>query len=111
MPAGAALAVVLADGEPWVRVWIPEPVRARVRIGTPARVELDGVGATLRGSVREVSREPEFTPHYALTERDRVHLVYEARVTVHDAPVDLPTGLPARVLLEVEESAPGEAAP
>jgi HlyD family secretion protein len=111
VPAGAALAVILADGEPWVRVWIPEPARARVGVGTPARVELDGVGAVLRGSVSDVSREAEFTPHYALTERDRVHLVYEARVAIHDAPPGLPAGLPARVVLEAEEAAPDEAAP
>jgi HlyD family secretion protein len=106
VPAGAALAVILAEGEPWARVWIPEPSRARVVAGTPAQVHVDGLGAPIRGSVRDVSREPEFTPHYALTERDRVHLVYEARVTLHDAPADLPAGLPARVVLEVGEAAP-----
>jgi HlyD family secretion protein len=99
VPAGATLAVVLASEQPWVRVWVPEPSRAGVASGTPARIEVDGVAEPMRGRVRDVSREPEFTPHYALTERDRVHLVYEARVTVLDAPDNLPAGLPARVFL------------
>ena len=44
-----------------------------------------------------MAREPEFTPHYALTERDRVHLVYETRVRLQDAPPGLRPGLPAEV--------------
>jgi hypothetical protein len=40
--------------------------------------------AASRVDVLDVSREPEFTPHFALTERDRVHLVYETRVGIDD---------------------------
>lgn len=103
VPAGATLAVILAAGDPWVRVWIPEPHRAQVAAGTPAQVFVDGIAEPLEGRVRDVSRDAAFTPHYALTERDRVHLVYEARVTVLDAPADLPAGMPAHVLLDLPE--------
>jgi len=106
VPVGATLAVVLAQGQPWVRVWIPETSRVEIGSGTPARVEVDGIPAPLRARVRDVSREPEFTPHYALTERDRVHLVYEARVTLLDAPDSLPAGLPARVWFVADDVAP-----
>jgi hypothetical protein len=47
--------------------------------------------------VLDISREPEFTPHYALTERDRVHLVYETRVRIENAPPQLRPGVPAEV--------------
>jgi HlyD family secretion protein len=97
VPAGAVLAVILSDGMPWVRVWVPEESYVRVAPGTPAEIEIDGVGRTLRGSVLDISRDPEFTPHYALTERDRVHLVYETRVGILDAPTDLRPGAPAQV--------------
>ena len=56
----------------------------------------------LRGSVLDVAREPAFTPHYALTERDRVHLVYEARVRLLDAPPGLRPGLPAEVEISAQ---------
>jgi hypothetical protein len=46
-----------------------------------------------------VARESEFTPHFALTERDRVHLVYETRVTITDAPATIRPGLPAEVTI------------
>jgi HlyD family secretion protein len=99
VPAGAVLAIVLGDTPPWVRVWIPEQSFVRVLPGTPAEVRIDGIEGPLRGSVLDVSRDPEFTPHYALTERDRVHLVYETRVRLLDAPAGLRPGVPAQVLI------------
>ena len=99
VPAGAVLAIVLGDALPWVRVWIPEESFVRVLPGMPAEVRIDGIDAPLRGSVLDVSRDPEFTPHYALTERDRVNLVYETRVRLLDAPPQLRPGVPAQVLI------------
>lgn len=97
VPAGAVLVVILADDDPWVRVWLPETHFAGVDPGTAASVRIDGVVGSLRGSVLDVAREPAFTPHYALTERDRVHLVYETRVRILGAPDGLRPGVPAEV--------------
>lgn len=99
VPAGAVLVVLLADDAPWVRVWIPETSVARVAPGDRARIRVDGVDGTLEGRILDVAREPEFTPHYALTERDRVHLVYETRVRIENAPPELRPGVPAEVEL------------
>lgn len=99
VPVGAVVAVLLDDSAPWVRVWIPEDRYVDVHPGTPARIEIDGLPDPLEGSVLDVSREPEFTPHYALTERDRTYLVYQARVEIHDAPPSLRPGVPAEVWL------------
>jgi len=111
VPAGAVVAVLLADEEPWVRVWVPEPRLSQVRLGAPARIEIDGIERPLQGRVLEVVREPAFTPHYALTERDRVYLVYETRVAILDPPPGLRPGLPARVTLEPAAPAETLAAP
>ena len=99
VPAGGVVAVVLDGAAPWVRVWLPERRLAQVRPGTPARIRIDGLDGPLRGRVLDVAREPEFTPHFVLTERDRVHLVYETRVRIDDAPAELRPGLPAEVTL------------
>jgi HlyD family secretion protein len=101
VPAGGVVCVLLDAGIPWVRVWIPEQRVARVHPGLTAVVTIDGLAAPLAARVLDVAREPEFTPHFALTERDRVHLVYEARVALLDAPADLRPGLPAEVRLPV----------
>jgi HlyD family secretion protein len=97
VPAGGVVVVVLDAAAPWVRIWLPEPSLARVRAGTPADVRVDGLATALHGRVLDVAREPEFTPHFALTERDRVHLVYETRVRLEDAPAGLRPGIPAEV--------------
>jgi len=99
VPAGAVVAVLLADEEPWVRVWIPERSAALLAPGTAADIQIDGIPRILSGSVLEVAHEASFTPHYALTERDRVHLVYETRIGITDAPFGLRPGLPARVTI------------
>jgi hypothetical protein len=61
--------------------------------------------------VLDVAREPEFTPHYALTERDRVHLVYETRVRIENAPAELRPGVPAEVELLPAATSTAEASP
>lgn len=96
VPAGAVVAVLLQDGPAWVRVWIPARAVARLGPGTPAEVRVDGVADTLPGEILDVSSEPAFTPHYALTERERVHLVYAARVQI-DSPASLRPGSGATV--------------
>lgn len=99
VPAGAVAAVILQDEAPWVRVWIPEPALARLATGAPAEVSIDGFDQPFAARVEDIAREPEFTPHYALTERERVHLVYEARVRLADAPAGLRPGAPATVVI------------
>lgn len=108
VPAGAVVAVLLADGKPWVRIWAPERAIARLAIGTPAEIRVDGFDGAMRGRVLDVAREASFTPHYALTERERVHLVYQTRVEIDDAPAALRPGAPAevRIALGAPEPAP-----
>lgn len=100
-PAGGVVAVVIANDNPWVRVWLPTRVVARVKLGQEAKVKVEGLDNWFEGTVEHVSREPEFTPHYALTERETAHLVYETRIRLVDPQVDLPPGIPARVTLPI----------
>jgi len=105
VPAGAVLAVLLADGPPWVRVWLPERALANVAPGQQAEVRIDGVPGPQTGRVLDVGREPEFTPHLALTERERGHLVYETRVLLEgDALARLRPGVPATVTFRLASS-------
>lgn len=103
VPAGGVVAVVLADDAPWVRVWLPSRAVGRLAPGAEARVRVQGFDEPLAGRLREIAREAEYTPHYALTERERAHLVYEARVVLPEAPADLRPGLPATVRLQLDD--------
>jgi HlyD family secretion protein len=94
------VAVVLAEGMPYARVHIPEPLRASYVAGARVQLAIDGVAAPLGGTVRYVSAEASFTPYYSLTQEDRSRLSYLAEITVDDpAAADLPAGVPVQVTL------------
>ena len=100
---GATVAVLLASSAPYARIHVPEQMRARVKVGTAARIRVDGVDRGFNGQVRFVSSEAEFTPYYALTAADRSKLSYRAEVAFNDADAaTLPAGLPLDVSLELE---------
>lgn len=96
---GSPVAVVLAGTAPYARVYIPEPWRVQIEIGTALSVRVDGVDAPFTGTVRWISHEPAFTPYYALNQSERSRLVYLAEVQLSDKASHLPSGVPAQVLL------------
>ena len=96
--AGAVVATLLVDAAPYARIYVPEPVRARVTPGLAAVVRTDGIDTEFAGTVRFVSSEAAFTPYFALTQRDRSRLSYLAEVTLTgEAAGSLPTGIPVEV--------------
>lgn len=96
-PVGAPLAVLLVGDAPYVRIYVPEPLRTRVKVGDPARVHIEGSDASYAGRVRMIRNEPIFTPYYALTGKDAARLSYLAEVALDGDAAGLPGGLPARV--------------
>jgi HlyD family secretion protein len=99
-PAGAPVVVMLADGTPYARIHVPEPLRSAVTPGRRVEIAIDGVEGRLEGTVRFVSAEAEYTPYYSLTQRDRSRLSYAAEVAVEDPrAAALPVGVPVQVTL------------
>ncbi|NJN52837.1 MAG: HlyD family efflux transporter periplasmic adaptor subunit [Gammaproteobacteria bacterium] len=92
-PIGAPVAVLLTAGAPFARVYVPEPLRARVHAGDTVAVAVDGVDAPFTGRVRFIATDASFTPYFALTRYDRGRLVYVAEIDLVDAD-DLPAGVP-----------------
>jgi HlyD family secretion protein len=95
---GATLAVMLADDRPYARVYVPEPFRASLKVGDEREVRIDGVDTAITGRLRWIATDPAFTPYYALNASDRARLVYMAEFDL-DYSDDLPTGVPAQVIL------------
>ena len=93
-PVGSPLVVLLADGAPYARVYVPERLRARVRVGTPAQVRIEGESKTYAGAVRMIRSSPTFTPYYALTGQDAARLSYLAEIQLGQDARELPAGLP-----------------
>ncbi len=97
-PAGAPVIVMLADGAPYARIFVPEPLRARVMPGMAASLRIDGVASPLAGTVRYIASEATYTPYFALTQRDRSRLSFVAEVIVTDERGrELPSGIPVEV--------------
>lgn len=94
-PLGAVL-LSLLDGPAYARVYIPASRRLQVGIGTPCRVQVEGIVEAFGARVRSVRADPAFTPYYALTGDDASRLAYRAELVLDGDTKALPAGLPAQ---------------
>ncbi len=97
---GDVVAILLTGQQPYARVYIPEPLRAGLRVGSTMRIAVDGIEQPVTGTVRRIASEANFTPYFALTERDRGRLSFLAEVRMPDLPERLPEGLPVQALFD-----------
>lgn len=99
VPVGTPLAILLVGDAPYARVYVPEPLRANVKIGDRATLHVDGRAETFTGKVRSIRSEASFTPYYALSGKDAARLSYLAEIVFEPAApaAGLPAGLPVRV--------------
>jgi len=79
-PAQPALTLGFAN-RLYVRTFVPETKLGRVKQGQAAEVTVDAFpGRRFPGRVTEISPDAEFTPKPVETRRERVNLVYAAKV-------------------------------
>jgi HlyD family secretion protein len=97
VPVGTPLAILLVGEKPYARVYVAQPLRASVRVGTAATVHLQGTDASYSGRVRAIRSEPSFTPYYALAGEDASRLSWLAEIELDAAADGLPVGIPVRV--------------
>lgn len=114
--AGKPLLLLGDLDHPWIKVYVPETVLGKIRLGTPARVFVDSFpGRPFRGTVTWISDQAEFTPKNVQTAEERVNLVYAVKITIHDAQRRLKAGMPADAEIPIGETAsahtPGSKAP
>ncbi len=93
-PIGAPLAIELVGEAPYARVYVPEPLRAAVKVGDPVQVVVDGRKDAFSGQVRAIREEPVFTPYFALTGEDAPRLSWLAEIQLGKDAADLPIGVP-----------------
>lgn len=96
VPVGTPLAILLVGEHPYARVYIPQPLRAAVQVGTKATVRLHGTDLQYDGHVRAIRSEPSFTPYYALSGEDASRLSWLAEIELDAAADALPVGHPVR---------------
>ena len=82
----------------WVDIFLPETDLGRVKVGEPCEVTLDSLpGKVFQARVSYIAQTAEFTPRFVQTERERVLLVYRAKVSITDPTLELKPGSPADV--------------
>jgi HlyD family secretion protein len=99
---GQPIMVVLGGEQPHARVYVPERLRVHVRAGSPVELRIDGIDDPVTGAVRWVASEAAFTPYFALTERDRGRLTYEAKVDLDVSGERLPDGVPVEAEFRID---------
>lgn len=102
-PVGAPLAVMLVGEAPYARVYLPQALRNRLKVGDTVRVRLDGQKKAYTGRVRMIRSEPSFTPYFALTGQDAERLSYLAEISLGKEAASLPVGAPLQVVSDGDE--------
>ncbi|KZY44780.1 hypothetical protein A3733_14950 [Pseudoalteromonas shioyasakiensis] len=96
---GSPVVIIQANSAPYARVYIPEPYRAKLNQGMTLTVRVDGIDKDIQGELTWIASEPAFTPFYALNQDERARLMYLAEVTLPVSENNLPTGVPAQVIM------------
>ncbi|MDI4652401.1 MULTISPECIES: HlyD family secretion protein [Pseudoalteromonas] len=96
---GSPVVIIQANSAPYARVYIPEPYRAKLNQGMTLTVRVDGIDKDIQGELTWIASEPAFTPFYALNQEERARLMYLAEVTLPVRENNLPTGVPAQVIM------------
>jgi len=105
-PGSPALTMGFAD-RLYVRTFVPETQMGRVKQGQAATVTVDAFpGKSFPARVTEISPDAEFTPKPVETRRERVNLVYAAKVDLDGGWSDpLVPGQPAEVAVKAAATA------
>jgi HlyD family secretion protein len=93
---GVPILTLMNPADIWVRAYVPEEEMARIKVGSPARVSVDGYPARrFPGRITEIASEAEFTPRNVQTRKERVNLVFRIKIAVDNPEGILKPGMPA----------------
>ncbi|MET0595667.1 MAG: HlyD family efflux transporter periplasmic adaptor subunit [Polyangiaceae bacterium] len=95
--AGAPVCTVADTKHPYADVFVPQEGLGDLKVGTPAKVEIDARPQAFSARIEDVGRRTEFTPRYIFSERERSQLVVRVRVRIDDPDEALHAGVPAFV--------------
>src|SRR5215471_5806571 len=100
--AGTPVITVGDIDRPWVRAYINEPDRARVKLGPAVTVTTDVPGKFYNGRITFISSQAEFTPKQIQTQQERVKLVYRIKIEVENPHRELKSNMPvdAEIVLD-----------
>ena len=88
----------------WVRAYVQEPDMGKIRLGMSAEVTTDSYpGKRYKAWIGFISPTAEFTPKSVETQELRSSLVYQVRVYACDPDNELRQGMPATVIIPLNQ--------
>lgn len=103
--AGRPVVTLTNLNKPWVRVYVPETVIGRIRLGSIADITVDSFpNRVFKGRVTYIASQAEFTPKNVQTQEERVKLVFAVDVTADNPDGSLKPGMPADVVIYTPEN-------
>jgi len=103
--ANQPVARILEPSQVWIRVYVPEPMLGRVRVGQRAAVSVDTFPhREFPGRVVEIRTQAEYTPRNVQTLDQRMDQVFGVKVAIDPAP-ELKPGMAAMVRI-LEDAGP-----
>lgn len=93
------IATLLVPQRIWVRVYVPEPMLARIQLGQKTSVRVDGFpGRQFGGTVEQINRAAEFTPRNVQTTAERIQQVFGIKIALDNSDGLLRAGMGAEAL-------------
>ena len=99
---GTTVLTVGDMAHPWLRGYINETDKPRVKIGAKARVTTDSPDKVYWGRVGFIADEAEFTPKQIQTQQERVKLVYRIKIDLDNPKGELKANMPADAEIVLE---------
>jgi HlyD family secretion protein len=91
---GTTILTIGDVGHPWLRGYINETDRPRIKLGDKARVTTDQPGKVYWGRISFIASEAEFTPKQIQTQQERVKLVYRIKIDLDNSSGELKQNMP-----------------
>lgn len=82
LAAGGRLLTLLDFGQVYMEVFLPNDQTAMIRLGSEARIQLDGVPVAVPAYVSFISPEAQFTPRQIETRSERDKLMFRVKLRV-----------------------------
>ncbi|HYA64467.1 MAG TPA: efflux RND transporter periplasmic adaptor subunit [Candidatus Sulfotelmatobacter sp.] len=100
IPPNTPVATLLEREQIYVRIYIPETVIGRVRVGQKAEIRVDSFpNQVFQGEVEQINQQAEFLPRNVQTREERVHQVFGVKVRIDDSSHHVLAGMAADVRL------------
>ena len=80
IPPGGKVVTMLDPSDAYMSLFLPITTLGQVRIGSEARVMLDGIDAVFPAKVSFISSEAQFTPKYVETKDERTKMMYRVKL-------------------------------